>query len=172
MATQSKEYDFSTIEPKWQDFWEHNATYSAKDFEDKKTFYVLDMFPYPSGAGLHIGHPEGYTASDALKPFKKAQGFNVLHPMGWDAFGLPTEQYAIKTGTHPRLTTEQNVLNFKAQLRQLGFAYDWSREVNTTDPGYFKWTQWIFMQLFKKGLAYVDEKPVWFCPHLGTVLAN
>jgi len=172
MAILSKEYEFSTIEPKWQDYWEHNATYSAKDFEDKATFYVLDMFPYPSGAGLHIGHPEGYTASDALKRFKKAQGFNVLHPMGWDAFGLPTEQYAIKTGTHPRLTTEQNVLNFKAQLRQLGFAYDWSREVNTTDPGYFKWTQWIFIQLFKKGLAYVDEKPVWFCPELGTVLAN
>jgi leucyl-tRNA synthetase len=172
MATQNKDYDFSAIEPKWQDFWEQHATYSAKDFEDKPTFYVLDMFPYPSGAGLHIGHPEGYTASDALKRFKKAKGFNVLHPMGWDAFGLPTEQYAIKTGTHPRLTTEQNVAHFKKQLRQLGFAYDWSREVNTTDPGYYKWTQWIFMQLFKKGLAYVDEKPVWFCPDLGTVLAN
>jgi leucyl-tRNA synthetase len=172
MATQSKDYDFSAIEPKWQDFWEQNATYSANDFEDKPTFYVLDMFPYPSGAGLHIGHPEGYTASDALKRFKKAKGFNVLHPMGWDAFGLPTEQYAIKTGTHPRLTTEQNVAHFKTQLRQLGFAYDWSREVNTTDPGYYKWTQWIFMQLFKKGLAFVDEKPVWFCPELGTVLAN
>jgi leucyl-tRNA synthetase len=172
MATQSKDYDFSAIEPKWQDFWETHATYSAKDFEDKPTFFVLDMFPYPSGAGLHIGHPEGYTASDALKRFKKAQGFNVLHPMGWDAFGLPTEQYAIKTGKHPRETTAQNVDRFKAQLRQLGFAYDWQREVNTTDPGYFKWTQWIFMQLFKKGLAYVEEKPVWFCPELGTVLAN
>jgi len=172
MAIQTKDYDFSAIEPKWQDFWETQATYSAKDFEDKPTFYVLDMFPYPSGAGLHIGHPEGYTASDALKRFKKAQGFNVLHPMGWDAFGLPTEQYAIKTGKHPRETTEQNVARFKEQLRQLGFAYDWEREVNTTDPGYFKWTQWIFMQLFKKGLAYVEEKPVWFCPDLGTVLAN
>jgi leucyl-tRNA synthetase len=172
MATQTKDYDFSAIEPKWQDFWETHATYSAKDFEDKPTFYVLDMFPYPSGAGLHIGHPEGYTASDALKRFKKAQGFNVLHPMGWDAFGLPTEQYAIKTAKHPRETTEQNVARFKQQLRQLGFAYDWQREVNTTDPGYFKWTQWIFMQLFKKGLAYVEEKPVWFCPELGTVLAN
>jgi len=172
MATQSKDYDFSAIEPKWQDFWEQNSTYSAKDFEDKPTFYVLDMFPYPSGAGLHIGHPEGYTASDALKRFKKARGFNVLHPMGWDAFGLPTEQYAIKTGTHPAITTKQNVANFTKQLTQLGFAYDWNREVNTTDPGYFKWTQWIFMQLFKKGLAYVDEKPVWFCPELGTVLAN
>ena len=172
MATPSNDYDFSTIEPKWQDFWEANATYSAKDFEDAPSFYVLDMFPYPSGAGLHIGHPEGYTASDALKRFKKAQGFNVLHPMGWDAFGLPTEQYAIKTGLHPRVTTEQNVKRFKEQLRQLGFAYDWTREVNTTDPSYFKWTQWIFMQLFKKGLAYVEDKPVWFCPKLGTVLAN
>lgn len=172
MATTTKEYDFSSIEPKWQAYWAENHTYEAKDFEDKPTFYVLDMFPYPSGAGLHIGHPEGYTASDALKRFKKAQGFNVLHPMGWDAFGLPTEQYAIKTGTHPAVTTKQNVANFTKQLSQLGFAYDWSREVNTTDPGYVKWTQWIFMQLFKKGLAYVDEKPVWFCPDLGTVLAN
>lgn len=172
MATQTHDYDFSKIEPKWQDYWEHNKTYAARDFEDAPTFYVLDMFPYPSGAGLHIGHPEGYTASDALKRFKKAQGFNVLHPMGWDAFGLPTEQYAIKTGTQPRLTTQQNIENFKAQLRQLGFAYDWAREINTTDPGYYKWTQWIFLQLFKKGLAYVDEKPVWFCPELGTVLAN
>jgi leucyl-tRNA synthetase len=172
MATQSKDYDFASIEPKWQAYWANNATYSANDFEDKPTYYVLDMFPYPSGAGLHIGHPEGYTASDALKRFKKAQGHNVLHPMGWDAFGLPTEQYAIKTGTHPAITTKQNVAHFKEQLTQLGFAYDWSREVNTTDPGYFKWTQWIFQQLFKKGLAYVDEKPVWFCPDLGTVLAN
>ncbi|MGJ8639805.1 MAG: leucine--tRNA ligase [Opitutaceae bacterium] len=172
MATPSKDYDFSAIEPKWQDYWATNKTYEAKDFVDNPTFYVLDMFPYPSGAGLHIGHPEGYTASDALKRFKKAQGYNVLHPMGWDAFGLPTEQYAIKTGTHPALTTKQNVANFTKQLTELGFTYDWSREVNTTDPGYFKWTQWIFMQLFKKGLAYVDEKPVWFCPDLGTVLAN
>ena len=172
MATQTKDYIHSTIEPKWQKFWEQNATYAADDFKDAPTFYVLDMFPYPSGAGLHIGHPEGYTASDALKRFKRAQGFNVLHPMGWDAFGLPTEQYAIKTGTHPRLTTEQNIANFKSQLRQLGFVYDWSREINTTDPHYYKWTQWIFLQLFKKGLAYVDEKPVWFCPELGTVLAN
>ncbi|MEC8219257.1 MAG: leucine--tRNA ligase [Verrucomicrobiota bacterium] len=172
MANTTQEYDFSSIEPKWQAFWANNHTYEAKDFEDKPTFYVLDMFPYPSGAGLHIGHPEGYTASDALKRFKKAQGFNVLHPMGWDAFGLPTEQYAIKTGTHPAITTKQNVATFTKQLTQLGFAYDWNREINTTDPGYIKWTQWIFIQLFKKGLAYVDEKPVWFCPDLGTVLAN
>ena len=172
MANTKQEYNFSSIESKWQAYWAANHTYEAKDFEDKPTFYVLDMFPYPSGAGLHIGHPEGYTASDALKRFKKAQGFNVLHPMGWDAFGLPTEQYAIKTGTHPAITTKQNVATFTKQLTQLGFAYDWNREVNTTDPGYFKWTQWIFIQLFKKGLAYVDEKPVWFCPDLGTVLAN
>lgn len=172
MANTNQEYNFSSIEPKWQAYWAANHTYEAKDFEDKPTFYVLDMFPYPSGAGLHIGHPEGYTASDALKRFKKAQGFNVLHPMGWDAFGLPTEQYAIKTGTHPAITTKQNVATFTKQLTQLGFAYDWNREVNTTDPGYFKWTQWIFIQLFRKGLAYVDEKPVWFCPDLGTVLAN
>ncbi len=172
MSKQSKEYDFSSIEPKWQAFWANEGTYRAKDFEDAPTFYILDMFPYPSGAGLHIGHPEGYTASDALKRYKKARGYNVLHPMGWDAFGLPTEQYAIKTGTHPAKTTKQNVARFTGQLEQLGFAYDWSREVNTTDPGYFKWTQWIFIQLFKKGLAYVDEKPVWFCPELGTVLAN
>ena len=172
MANTNQEYNFSSIESKWQAYWAANHTYEAKDFEDKPTFYVLDMFPYPSGAGLHIGHPEGYTASDALKRFKKAQGFNVLHPMGWDAFGLPTEQYAIKTGTHPAITTKQNVATFTKQLTQLGFAYDWNREVNTTDPGYFKWTQWIFIQLFKKGLAYVDEKPVWFCPDLGTVLAN
>ena len=172
MANTKQEYNFSSIESKWQAYWAANHTYEAKDFEDKPTFYVLDMFPYPSGAGLHIGHPEGYTASDALKRFKKAQGYNVLHPMGWDAFGLPTEQYAIKTGTHPAITTKQNVATFTKQLTQLGFAYDWNREVNTTDPGYFKWTQWIFIQLFKKGLAYVDEKPVWFCPDLGTVLAN
>lgn len=172
MATTGNEYNFSSIEPKWQEFWATEGTYQAHDFEAEKTFYVLDMFPYPSGAGLHIGHPEGYTASDALKRFKKAQGYNVLHPMGWDAFGLPTEQYAIKTGTHPSETTKQNVAHFKEQLVKIGFAYDWSREVNTTDPGYVRWTQWIFRQLFKKGLAYVDEKPVWFCPELGTVLAN
>lgn len=172
MSEQTKEYDFLSIEPKWQSFWAEENTYAAVDFEDAPTYYILDMFPYPSGAGLHIGHPEGYTASDALKRYKKARGFNVLHPMGWDAFGLPTEQYAIKTGTHPAETTKQNVARFTEQLKQLGFTYDWSRAINTTDPDYYKWTQWIFIQLFKKGLAYVDEKPVWFCPELGTVLAN
>ncbi len=172
MGSTHNEYDFASIEAAWQGYWEDEGTFFAKDFEDKPTFYVLDMFPYPSGAGLHIGHPEGYTASDALKRYKRARGFNVLHPMGWDAFGLPTEQYAIKTGTHPGETTERNVARFKEQLRQLGFSYDWAREVNTTDPRYFKWTQWIFRELFRRGLAYVDEKPVWFCPELGTVLAN
>ena len=172
MASNRNDYSFSEIEPKWQNYWAQQHTYRAQDFADQPTFYVLDMFPYPSGAGLHIGHPEGYTASDALKRFKKACGYNVLHPMGWDAFGLPTEQYAIKTGQHPRETTKTNVARFTEQLTQLGFAYDWEREINTTDPEYFRWTQWIFSQLFKKGLAYVDEKPVWFCPELGTVLAN
>ncbi|NCG09362.1 MAG: leucine--tRNA ligase [Verrucomicrobia bacterium] len=172
MASKHNEYNFSEIEPKWQNHWVEQKTYQAVDFAQQPTYYVLDMFPYPSGAGLHIGHPEGYTASDALKRYKKACGFNVLHPMGWDAFGLPTEQYAIKTGKHPRDTTETNVARFNQQLTQLGFAYDWEREINTTDPGYFRWTQWIFSQLFRKGLAYVDEKPVWFCPELGTVLAN
>lgn len=168
----SREYDFSSIEPRWQAYWADHETFAAADKSDKPKFYVLDMFPYPSGAGLHIGHPEGYTASDTLKRFKKAQGFNVLHPMGWDAFGLPTEQYAIQTGQHPRKTTGVNIARFKEQLSALGFAYDWNREINTTDPHYFRWTQWIFLQLFRKGLAYVDEKPVWWCPALGTVLAN
>ncbi|MEM7791220.1 MAG: leucine--tRNA ligase, partial [Verrucomicrobiota bacterium] len=172
MDKPSKDYDFSTIEPKWQDFWAKERTFEATDFDERRPFYILDMFPYPSGAGLHLGHVENYTASDALKRLKRAQGFNVLHPMGWDAFGLPTEQYAIKTNTHPKIVTARNVTTYKKQLKHVGFSYDWNREVNTTDPGYFKWTQWIFLQLFKKGLAYVDEKPVWFCPDLGTVLAN
>jgi len=166
------DYDPATIEPRWQQFWADKQTFAGQDDSTAEPFYVLDMFPYPSGAGLHIGHPEGYTASDALKRFKKAQGYNVLHPMGWDAFGLPTEQYAVQTGARPADTTKKNVARFKEQLARLGFAYDWNREINTTDPGYFRWTQWIFLQLFKHGLAYVDEKPVWYCPALGTVLAN
>jgi leucyl-tRNA synthetase len=169
---QNSEYNFSKIEPLWQKYWAENGTFNAIDFDKRPKFYILDMFPYPSGAGLHIGHPEGYTASDAYKRFKKSQGYNVLHPMGWDAFGLPTEQYAIKTGRHPKDTTQENISRFKEQLEQIGLCYDSNREVNTTDPNYYKWTQWIFTQLFKKGLAYVDEKPVWFCPDLGTVLAN
>ena len=172
MALNCKDYDFSQIEPHWQSFWAKDDTFYADDISKKPKYYILDMFPYPSGAGLHIGHPEGYTASDALKRFKKAQGHNTLHPMGWDAFGLPTEQYAVKTGQHPATTTEQNVKRFRTQLQELGFTYNWDREINTTDPCYFKWTQWIFLQLFKHGLAYVDEKPVWWCSALGTVLAN
>ena len=172
MAEEKQIYDFSTIEKKWQEFWERENIFRAEDQSDKPKYYALDMFPYPSGAGLHIGHPEGYVASDILARYKKACGFNVLHPMGWDAFGLPAEQYAIKTGTHPSKTTQTNVDNFRRQIKSIGFAIDWEREINTTDPGYYQWTQWIFLKLFQRGLAYVDEKPVWWCPNLRAVLAN
>ena len=172
MADDDIKYDFTSIEKKWQDFWEREKTFLAEDQSDKPKYYALDMFPYPSGAGLHIGHPEGYVASDILARYKKACGFNVLHPMGWDAFGLPAEQYAIKTGTHPSETTQTNVDNFRRQIKSIGFAIDWDREINTTDPGYYQWTQWIFLKLFQRGLAYVDEKPVWWCPNLRAVLAN
>ena len=171
-AMGTREDDFTSIEKKWQDYWEQNKTFKAADFSAKQKYYVLDMFPYPSGAGLHVGHPEGYTATDIICRYKRMRGFNVLHPMGWDAFGLPAEQYAVETGTHPSITTERNINMFRQQIKSLGFSYDWDREVNTTDPEYFKWTQWIFLQLFKKGLAYVDEVPVNWCPALGTVLAN
>ena len=166
------EYDFSKIEKKWQDYWERNKTFKTPDISEKEKLYVLDMFPYPSGAGLHVGHPEGYTATDIYCRFKRMRGYNVLHPMGWDAFGLPAEQYAIETGTHPAVTTKRNVDTFKRQIKSLGFSYDWDREINTTDPKYYRWTQWIFLQLYKKGLAYVAEVPVNWCPALGTVLAN
>ena len=169
---ENREYDFSAIEKKWQKYWEENKTFKAEDISDKKKLYVLDMFPYPSGAGLHVGHPEGYTATDIFCRYKRMRGFNVLHPMGWDAFGLPAEQYAVETGTHPSITTKKNVETFKRQIKSLGFSYDWDREINTTDPNYYRWTQWIFLQLYKKGLAYVDEVPVNWCPALGTVLAN
>ena len=172
MAEEELEYDFSSIEKRWQDYWEREKTFRAEDGSDKPKYYALDMFPYPSGAGLHIGHPEGYVASDILARYRKACGYNVLHPMGWDAFGLPAEQYAIKTGTHPSETTQANVDNFRRQIKSIGFAIDWDREINTTDPGYYKWTQWIFLKLFQRGLAYVDEKPVWWCPELKAVLAN
>ena len=166
------EYNFSAIERKWQKYWlEHKTFKTAGDGAGPK-FYCLDMFPYPSGAGLHVGHPEGYTATDILCRYKRMKGFNVLHPMGWDAFGLPAEQYAVETGTHPAVTTKKNVDRFREQIRSLGFSYDWDREVNTTDPKYYRWTQWIFEQLYKKGLAYVAEVPVNWCPALGTVLAN
>jgi len=165
-------YDHSAIETKWQKYWLTNKTFKTPTDTTKPKYYVLDMFPYPSGAGLHVGHPEGYTATDIVARYKRMNGFNVLHPMGWDAFGLPAEQYAVKTGTHPRITTEKNVNKFREQLQAIGFSYDWDREVNTTDPDYFKWTQWIFLKLFEKGLAYEDEVAVNWCPELGTVLAN
>ncbi|MBP3949827.1 leucine--tRNA ligase [Bacillus suaedae] len=160
------------VEPKWQQYWEQNKTFKTKEEENKPKFYALDMFPYPSGAGLHVGHPEGYTATDILSRMKRMQGYNVLHPMGWDAFGLPAEQYALDTGNDPAIFTKQNIDNFRRQIKALGFSYDWDREVNTTDPGYYKWTQWIFTKLYEKGLAYIDEVAVNWCPALGTVLAN
>lgn len=166
------QYQPSKIEPKWQAYWEEHQTFQCEIDEAKEKFYCLDMFPYPSGAGLHVGHPEGYTATDIICRYKRAQGFNVLHPMGWDAFGLPAEQYALQTGTHPKITTQTNINNFRRQIKALGFSYDWSREVDTTDPQYYRWTQWIFVQLYKKGLAYIAEVPVNWCPALGTVLAN
>ena len=167
-------YPFKEIEAKWQDYWDRRQTFRvpAEIDRSRPKYYVLDMFPYPSGDGLHVGHPEGYTASDIIARYKRMRGFNVLHPIGWDAFGLPAEQYALRTGTHPRTTTERNVARFRSQLKSLGFSYDWSREINTTDPGYYRWTQWIFKQLFERGLAYQEEKPVWWCPELGTTLAN
>jgi leucyl-tRNA synthetase len=172
MVTGSKDYDFQEIEPRWQSFWERERPDRAGLHPSRPKFYVLDMFPYPSGTGLHIGHPEGYTATDIIARYRRARGFDVLHPMGWDAFGLPAEQHAVKTGTHPAANTQNNIANFKRQIKALGFSYDWDREIDTTDPRYFRWTQWIFLQLFRKGLAYVDERPVWWCPELRTVLAN
>ena len=168
----SKKYDHLTIEPKWQQYWDENKTFKVQVDPKKPKYYILDMFPYPSGDGLHVGHPLGYTATDILSRYKRMQGFNVLHPMGWDAFGLPAEQYAVDTGTHPTKTTKKNVKRFKSQIKSLGFSYDWDREINTTDPKYYKWTQWIFLQLYKRGLAYQDEVPVNWCQKLGTVLAN
>ena len=168
----SKKYDHLTIEPKWQQYWDENKTFKVQVDPKKPKYYILDMFPYPSGDGLHVGHPLGYTATDILSRYKRMQGFNVLHPMGWDAFGLPAEQYAVDTGTHPTKTTKKNVKRFKSQIKSLGFSYDWDREINTTDPKYYKWTQWIFLQLYKRGLAYQGEVPVNWCQKLGTVLAN
>jgi len=165
-------YDHLTIEPKWQTFWEKNKTFKVDLDLKKPKYYILDMFPYPSGQGLHVGHPLGYTATDILSRYKRMRGYNVLHPMGWDAFGLPAEQYAVETGTHPAKTTKKNIEKFKSQIKSLGFSYDWDREINTTDPKYYKWTQWIFLQLYNQGLVYQDELPVNWCPALGTVLAN
>ena len=166
-------YNHKSIEKKWQKYWDDNQVFKTNDFEeDRPKYYILDMYPYPSGSGLHVGHPLGYIATDILARYKRHQGHNVLHPMGWDAFGLPAEQYAIKTGTHPSITTKENISNFKRQIKMLGFSYDWSREINTTDSGYVKWTQWIFIQLYNKGLAYEAEVPVNWCPELKAVLAN
>ena len=165
-------YDFQTIEKKWQAYWNEHQTFRTEKTDDKPKYYVLDMFPYPSGSGLHVGHLEGYTATDIIARFKRSQGHNVLHPMGWDAFGLPAEQFAIKTGTHPKVITEQNVGSFKETLQRMGFSYDWAREINTTDPAYYKWTQWIFLQMLDRGLAYTSEVDVNWCEELKTVLAN
>lgn len=165
-------FNHRDIESKWQQYWESKKTFKTEDEIGKKKFYALDMFPYPSGSGLHVGHPEGYTATDIVSRMKRMQGYNVLHPMGWDAFGLPAEQYAIDTGNDIHSFNETNIDTFRRQIKELGFSYDWDRELNTTDPEYYKWTQWIFIQLYKKGLAYVDEVPVNWCEALGTVLAN
>ncbi|MDQ3626698.1 MAG: class I tRNA ligase family protein, partial [Verrucomicrobiota bacterium] len=201
MSERRKPYPFDQIELRWQSVWDERHSFRApnpgeQSFEPAKPkFYILDMFPYPSGAGLHVGHPEGYTATDIVARYKRMRGFNVLHPMGWDAFGLPAEQYAIRTGQHPAITTRENVAKFKTQLKRIGFSYDWEREIATTDPRYFRWTQWIFLQIYNSWfnpetqkaepistyggtdadsvrLAYVAEVPVNWCPELGTVLAN
>src|SRR5699024_17842 len=165
-------FNHKSIEKKWQDFWEKDHTFKTTDDKNKENFYALDMFPYPSGQGLHVGHPEGYTATDIISRMKRAQGYNVLHPMGWDAFGLPAEQYAIDTGNDPAEFTAKNIQTFKRQINSLGFSYDWDREINTTDPEYYKWTQWIFKKLYEHDLAYEAEVAVNWCPALGTVLAN
>lgn len=171
-------YEPRKIELKWQEYWEKNQTYKSlnpgeKDFDpNKKPYYVLDMFPYPSGSGLHVGHASGYIGTDVVARKKRMEGFNVLHPMGWDAFGLPAEQYAIQTNQHPRQTTDINTVNFRRQLKLIGLSYDWSREIDTSNPEYYKWTQWVFLQLYKKGLVYRKQMPVWWCEELKTVLAN
>ena len=165
-------FNHQQIEKKWQQYWADNKTFKTENDESKPKFYALDMFPYPSGAGLHVGHPEGYTATDILSRYKRMRGYNVLHPIGWDAFGLPAEQYALDTGNDPAEFTAKNIATFKRQIQELGFSYDWDREINTTDPSYYKWTQWIFTKLVEMDLAYVDEVAVNWCEALGTVLAN
>ncbi|HOT59726.1 MAG TPA: leucine--tRNA ligase [Spirochaetales bacterium] len=168
-------YAYTEIEKKWQKYWEEHKTFKCSEdaqFPEDRRYYVLDMFPYPSGAGLHVGHPEGYTATDIFCRFLRMRGYNVLHPMGFDAFGLPAENYAIQTGTHPAITTQANIKRFREQIKSFGFSYDWDREISTCDPEYYKWTQWIFLQLFKKGLAYESDEPINFCPSCKTGLAN
>lgn len=170
--SEKRKYHHQQVEQKWQKYWKDHHTFRAKIDLEKPKYYVLDMFPYPSGAGLHVGHVTGYTGTDIVARYKRQKGFNVLHPIGWDSFGLPAEQYAIRTGTHPAITTEKNISTYRRQLSSLGFSYDWSREITTSDPKYYKWTQWIFTKLYEKGLAYEAEINVNFCPKLGTVLAN
>ena len=166
-------YNHEEIEKKWRAYWaEHNTFYCDTHDFSKPKYYVMDMFPYPSGEGLHVGHPEGYTATDIVARMKRMQGYNVLHPMGWDAFGLPAEQFAIKKNQHPESFTRKNIAHFKDQIQSLGFSYDWSKEIATIDPSYYKWTQWIFAEMYKHDLAYVADVPVNYCPELGTVLAN
>ena len=167
-----KKYDHKKIEKKWAKDWEEKNLYKTSEDKDKPKFYILDMFPYPSGSGLHVGHPKGYIATDIFARTKRMKGFNVLHPMGWDAFGLPAENFALKKKIHPRVSTEKNVAVFKEQLGKLGFSYDWGREINTTDPKFYKWTQWAFIQMFKKGLAYESYEPINWCPSCKTGLAN
>ena len=165
-------YDFKKIEGKWQIIWEKESLYEVKEDNSKKKFYILDMFPYPSAEGLHVGHPEGYTASDIIARKRMMEGLNVLHPMGWDAFGLPTENYALKMKIHPKIATANNINNFKRQIKRFGFSYDWSREINTSDPSYYKWTQWIFLKMYENGLAYEADIPINWCPSCKTGLAN
>ena len=166
------EYNHKEIEKRWQQYWKDNNVYKTDIDAKRPKFYVLDMFPYPSGAGLHVGHPLGYIASDIFSRYKRLQGFNVLHPMGYDAYGLPAEQYAIQTGQHPEVTTVNNINRYREQLNKIGFCYDWSRELKTCDPQYYKWTQWIFVKMFKEGLAYEKEFPINWCPSCKTGLAN
>ena len=165
-------YDHKQIEEKWQKKWAEDGLYKTVEDKTKKKCYVLDMFPYPSGVALHVGHPKGYIATDVYTRYKKMKGFNILHPMGWDAFGLPAENYAIKNKVHPRIAVDKNIATYKAQLSKIGLNYDWDREINTTDPEYYKWTQWIFLQMFKKGLAYESHEPINWCPSCKTGLAN
>ena len=165
-------YDHKQVEKKWQDIWDEKQCFQAENGSDKEKFYALVEFPYPSGQGLHVGHPRSYTALDIVARKKRMQGYNVLYPMGWDAFGLPTENFAIKNHVHPAEVTKKNIARFKSQLKSLGLSFDWSREINTTDPSYYKWTQWIFLQLFKKGLAYKKEMSVNWCTSCKCVLAN
>lgn len=165
-------YNHQEIEKKWQEIWARERVYQTKTDQSKPKYYILDMFPYPSGAGLHVGHPKGYIATDILARLKMMQGFNVLHPMGFDAFGLPAENYAIKNKLHPKIATDENIATYKRQLSILGFSYDWDREVSTIDPEYYKWTQWIFLQMYKRGLAFESNEPINWCPSCKTGLAN